>query len=367
MADLFEDRDNLLLLENLVSGVAVGVNLSALSRMLGKHRNTIKKKVEDIFDHNIIDRPIFPFVGMYKIYPLLVVVHLDMPQSEKFEKWVKEDPHVFAAFRCRQGDYNTLLFIYHQDITNHQLWMDSLPSTLKLKYGVPEKDAHFVSSSSYFSNQLMIKYSPSSGIDLLEKDFEEKGELAINGHKLDDLDIEILKALVYGKGIKVNHSVLCDRSGLHRKTVEKRVSALLSEGLLSEPVCRFPNFFVPPNYVLTYSLLEIRKSKEKVVSAMIRDPHIPIALKIIHEKYNLLVFGNHRSVTDHLRWEESYRHRFPDCLGSANITYLSPEMTISFDQQIVSLSLIKNEIERSRGKDLRKTIQSVAPGRTRRS
>jgi len=366
MSYLLEDRDNLVLLENLVSGVAVGVNLSALSRTLGKHRNTIKKKVEEIFAHKVVDRPIFPFVGMYKIYPLLVVVHLDMPQNEKFEKWVKEDPHVFAAFRCRQGDYNTLLFIYHQDITNYQLWMDSLPSILRLKYGVPEKDAHFMSSSSYFSNQLMIKYSPSSGIHLMEKDFEEKGELSINGYKLDDLDLEILKALVYGKGIKVNHSLLCERSGLHRKTVEKRVSAMLNEGLVSEPVCRFPNFFVPPNHILTYSLLEIRRSKDKVVSEMIRDPHIPIALKIIHEKYNLLVFGNHRSVSEHLRWEESYRQRFPDSFGSANITYLSPDMTISFDQQIVSLSIIRSEIERRRGKDLRRTIQSTGPAMTRR-
>ncbi len=347
MSDLLDDRDNLVLLENLVSGNAVSLNLSELSRTLGRHRNTIRKKVEKIFDHKIIDRPVFPFVGMYRSYPLLVVVQLDMPQSEKFEKWVKEDPHVFAAFRCRQGDYNTLLLIYHKDITNYQLWMESLPSTLKLKYGVPEKDAHFVSSSAYFSNQLMMKYSPSSGIDLIENDFKEKGESTINGYKLGDLDLEILKALVSGKGIRVNHSLLCDKSGLHRKTVERRISALLKQGLLSDPVCRFPNFFVPPNYVLTYSLLEIKKPKERLMGEILRDPHIPIALKIIYGKYNLLVFGNHRSVTDHLRWEESYRRRFPDCLGSANITYLSPEMNISFDQQIVSLSLIRNKMERS--------------------
>jgi len=363
MTDLLENKDTLILLDNLVSGNAVSVNLSALSRFLDKHRNTIKKKVEKIFNHNIIDRPRFPFLGLYKIYPLLAVVQLDMPENEKFEKWVKEDPYIFAAFRSRQGEYDTLLFIYHQNITSYQLWMESLPSILKVKYGVPEKDTNFVSSTSYFSNQLMIKYNPSSGINLMERDFKDKGKITIYGYELDDIDLKILKCLVSGKGIKVNQTLLCNKTGLHRKTVEKRISKLLKEELLSESVCRFPNFFVPPNYILTYSLFELKKSKEKVIREIIRDPHISIALKIIHGRYNLLVFGNHRSISDHLKWEESYRKRFPDSFGSASITYLSPEMTISFDQQIVSLSIIRNKLERFRGKDLRETLQFSEPCR----
>lgn len=357
MTALLEDKDNLVLLEELVSGNAVSVNLSALSRILNKHRNTIKKKVENIFDHNIIARPIFPFLGLYKIYPLLVVVHLDMPESEKFVRWVKEDPYIFAAFRCRQGDYDTILFVYHESITSYQLWMESLPSILKIKYGVAEKDTNFLSSTSYFSNQLMVKYNPSSGINLMEEEFKEKGELTIHGYRLDDIDLEIIKYLVSGKGIKVNRTLLCNKTGLHRKTIEKRISKLLKEELISEPVCRFPNFFVPPNYILTYSLLEIKKSKEKIIKEIIKDPHISIALNIIYGKYNLLLFGNHRNISDHLRWEERYRKRFPDSFGSVNITYLSPKMTISFDQQIVSLSIIRNKLERFRGKDLRETIR----------
>jgi len=147
MTDLLNDRDTLLLLESLISGNAVSVNFSALSRILDKHRNTIKKNVENIFDYKIISRPVFPFLGLYRIYPLLVAVHIDMPGNEKFVKWVKEDPYIFAAFRSRQGDYDTLLFVYHKNIMNYQLWMDSLPSILKLKYGVAERDATFVSDT----------------------------------------------------------------------------------------------------------------------------------------------------------------------------------------------------------------------------
>jgi len=359
MTDLLNDKETLILLENLVSGKAVSVNLSALSRIFDKHRNTIKKKVENIFDYKIVDRPIFPFHGLYNIYPLLVVIHIDLPENEDFIKWVKEDPYIFAAFRSRQGEYDTLLFVYHKNITSYQLWVDSLPSILKAEYGISERDATFVSDTSYFSNQLMIKYSPSSGVHLMERDFLEKGGLTINGYSLDDLDLKIVKSLVSGLGIKVNNTLLCNESGLHRKTVEKRIDALLREGLISNPVCRFPNFFVPPNYVLTYSLFEIKKSKEKVMSEIRKDPHIPIALKIIYGKYNILLFGNHNSIGDHLRWEEGYRLRFPNSFGSAQITYLSPEMTISFDQQIVSLSIIRDRLEICKGKNLRKTVETI--------
>lgn len=359
MSDLLDDRENLVLLESLVSGDAVSVNFSALSKILNKHRNTIKKKVEEIFDQRIIDRPICPFLGLYKVYPLLAVVRMNLPEDEKFVRWVKEDPHIFAAFRSRQGEYDTLLFIYQQSITSYQMWMESLPSILKISYGISDKDAKLVSSTAYFSNQLMVKYDPSSGISLMERDFKDKGELTIHEHELDEIDLKIIRCLVSGEGIKINQTLLCQKTGLHRKTVEKRIGVLQKEGLISEPMCRFPNFFVPPNYVLTYSLFDIKDSKEKVTQEIKKDPHVPIAIRIIHERYNLLLFGNHRSISDHLKWEEGYRKRFPDSFGSANITYLSPEMTISFDQQIVSLSIFKDRLERSRGRELRKRIQSI--------
>jgi len=358
---LLTDEANLLLLQSLVSGEAVSVNLSVLSRILGKHRNTIKKKVEAIFEHKILDPPVFKFPGLYRYYPLLIALNLDQPRmpSEriKFEKWVKEDPYIFAAFSSRQGDYDTLLFIYHQNITSYQLWMESLPSTLRSTYGLSEAAANFESSTTYFSNQRVIKYNPSSGIHLIESDFQKGGELDINGYNLDLVDLEIMKSLVSGKGIKTNYSALCEKTGLHRKTIEKRISELMKEGLLSTPVCRFPSYFVPPIYVLTYSLFEIKKSQEKVIREIVQDPHVPIGYKILHGKFNFLLFGNHHSIGDHLRWEEGYRKKFPDAFGSVNITYLSPRMTIAFDRKIVALSLIQNKMKSLHGKRLRKTLE----------
>ncbi len=369
MSELLEDKNNLKLMDELVSGHAVSVNISELSRLLGRHRNTIKNKVDEIFNHKIIDPPVYPFHGLYKVYPLLAVVNLDIPDgkdaTEKIIRWVKEDPHIFAAFRSRQGEYDTILFTYHEDITAYQLWMTTVPSILMINYGVKEEHAKFESSTAYFSNQLMIKYNPSTGINLIEKDFQKKGELELRGYKLDDLDLNIIRCLVNGKGIKTNHTLLCERTGLHRKTIEKRIIALKDGGLLGEPVSRFPNFFVPPNYLLTYVLVQFKKLDERVLNEIIIDTNIPIAIQTIHGKFNLLMFGNHSSLNDHLKWEERYRTMFPDSFGSAQITYLSPEMTINSNQQMVSLSHIRKKLGESREMDLGRTIRQLERARAR--
>jgi hypothetical protein len=369
MSELLEDRNNLKLMDELVSGHAVSVNISELSRLLGRHRNTIKNKVDEIFNHKIIDPPVYPFHGLYKVYPLLAVVNLDIPDgkdaTEKIIRWVKEDPHIFAAFRSRQGEYDTILFTYHEDITSYQLWMSTVPSILMINYGVKEEYAKFESSTAYFSNQLMIKYNPSTGINLIEKDFQKKGELELRGYKLDDLDLNIIRCLVNGKGIKTNHTLLCERTGLHRKTIEKRIISLREGGLLGEPVSRFPNFFVPPNYLLTYVLVQFKKLDERVLNEIIIDTNIPIAIQTIHGKFNLLMFGNHSSLNEHLQWEERYRTMFPDSFGSAQITYLSPEMTINSNQQMVSLSHIREKLGESREMDLGRTIRQLERARAR--
>lgn len=369
MSELLEDQDNLKLMEELVSGNAVSVNISELSRILDKHRNTIKKKVDAIFENNIIDPPIYPFHGLYRVYPLLAVVHMDIPEAKECSKgiikWIKEDPQIFAAFRTRQGVYDTLLFTYHENITSYQLWISTIPSILKINYGVKEEQSYFDSSTAYFSNQLMIKYNPSTGINLIERDFKEKGGLKLRGYELEELDLDIIRCLVNGKGIKTNTTHLCEKTGLHRKTVDKRVTALIEEGLIGEPVCRFPNFFVPPNYLLTYVLVQFKELEESVLNELIIDPNIPIAIQTIHGKYNMLLFGNHSSLDEHLKWEEDYRKSFPDSFGAAHITYLSPEMTISFNQQTVSLCYIRTKLGKMTEMDLGKTIRQLERARAR--
>jgi hypothetical protein len=112
-------------------------------------------------------------------------------------------------------------------------------------------------------------------------------------------------------------------------------------------------------------LVQFKKLDERVLNEIIIDTNIPIAIQTIHGKFNLLMFGNHNSLNDHLQWEERYRTMFPDSFGSAQITYLSPEMTINSNQQMVSLSHIREKLGESREMDLGRTIRQLERARAR--
>jgi hypothetical protein len=354
---VLDNEFNLILLDELVSGEAVSVNLSELSRELDKHRQTILSRVEEIFLYGILDEPAYPFLGLYKERPLLVTVQLEMPDDERFVNWIKEDPCIFAAFHCRHCEYNTILFIYHKDVTEHLLWREALPTIMVDEYGISEDLTKFMSTTSYYSNQLMMKYNPGEGVHLLEKQYKDDGRLIINGYKLDDLDMDIVKLLATGMGIKTDLTNLCERTGKHRRTVSKRISMLIEEGYLAEPVCRFPTLFVPPGSLFTLSLIEIRNHRDRIIDEMVKDFHVPLVLKTISGQYNLLLFSNHKNISEYLQWEEGYRERYSGCFGSTDITYLTPQMRIPFDYKIVSLSIIRNKLKESQGRKLRDTLR----------
>ena len=66
-----------------------------------------------------------------------------------------------------------------------------------------------------------------------------------------------------------------------------------------------------------------------------------------------------------LKSEEKYRELFPDSFGSAEITYLSPEMMINFNQQLVALSYIRSRLGEPTEMDLGRTIRQLERARAR--
>ncbi len=75
------------------------------------------------------------------------------------------------------------------------------------------------------------------------------------------------------------------------------------------------------------------------------DPHLSIIYKTSTGRYNFALFGNHISVDDHLRWEEVYADMYPGCFGVVSANYLTPKMTVSVDQQKVSLGILDRALE----------------------
>jgi len=343
VADLLNDQINLNLLKNICSGKGLDVNLSYLSRHLRRHRNSIRERVRGLLSHRIIDRPIFPFFGLFIEYPLLVSAYADLPDNERVHEWLKNDRNVFAAFRVREGEYNTMLFEFHKSVWHYHMWRDALVLDDK----IPRRGERAPSTVYYFANQLIEKYDPTAGATLIEEEFrkkDRKDRIDINGCDIDKLALQVLQHLVNGEGIKVNENLLSKELGVHRRTIAKRVSKLREAGLILDPCCRFPSFFVPPNYLLVFSMVEIKNSREQIIGDIQRDPHVSLAYRISEGRFNTLLFESHLSIEDHLIWEKEYSDRYPGCFGSTKINYLSPRMTISIDQQKVSLGIIDDKL-----------------------
>src|SRR5208337_367043 len=162
MSDLLTDRTNLLLLQEICSGNGLEVNLTYLAKRLGKHRNTIRERSNGLFLHKVVDRPVVPFLALFKERPLLVAVYADLPDDTKVSRWIKEDEHIFGAYRIREGDYNMMLFEFHKDVSSYHNWRDTLVS----RGMIPDRSVRTPSSALYLPNR-HIKYDPSAAIGLI--------------------------------------------------------------------------------------------------------------------------------------------------------------------------------------------------------
>jgi hypothetical protein len=356
MSKLLNDMLNLQILENICEGTSVEVNISALSKILHKHRNTIKSQVNALLEHKIINPPIYPFIWLYQEYPLLVVARSDLPRSHEIDSFLREDENIFAAFFVRDEAYNTLMIEYHKDIYTYGEWRKKIVEEHK----IPPREARYPADVNFFSNRHIFKYQPHSPIHIMEESYNNGQELEINGFKISPLCFQILKRLMSGEGIQTNENLLSQKLNVHRKTIERRISTFLKERIVGRPACRFPKFFVPPTYCLVYCLVEVRNGFDQIVKAIKADYHIPMALEANVGKYNLLLFKVFPNVEDHFRWEEEYNKRFPNFLGAMKTIILSPQMTANIMQQKVSLGIIKKRMEMIHGQEIMETLGAPA-------
>jgi DNA-binding Lrp family transcriptional regulator len=214
---------------------------------------------------------------------------------------------------------------------------------------IPARRGRTASNTLYLSNRLITKYQPSTAIHLIEEQFAKSRQITINDCVLDKLALDVLMCLLDGKGIKVNENFLSKKLGVHRSTIRRRISKMEEEGLIHSPLCRFPLLFTPSNFLLVFSMLEV-KDPRKFMSDVANDPHVSLAYSISEGRYNTLLFESHADIESYLRWESSYETKCPECFGSIKNNYLSPRMTISIDQQKVSLGIIAEKLRQLGGK-----------------
>ncbi len=345
MQDLLKDRLNLQLLKFVCSGSGVQVNINHLSKRFGKHRKTVKDRVTRLLAHRLVDRPVCPFLGLFRELPLLVTVYAELPSDRKTAEWMKKDSHIFGAFRIRQEEYNTLLLMFYKSVLDYQMWRESLVKNGK----IPERAGRQPSNASYFPTGAVMKYEPGAGIGLIENEFLRRKKagkkLRVEGFGIDELTLSILKCLVNGEGLKVNENWLSKKLGVHRKTIANRIAAMTKAGLILPPVCRFPSFFMPPGFLLVLSLVELKDPRGKALARIANDPHVSLAFRISLGRYNTLMFSAHHKIEEHLAWDAEQD------FGAAKIVYLTSRMTVSIDQQKVSLSVIDERLKELDGSE----------------
>jgi DNA-binding Lrp family transcriptional regulator len=344
LAIMLQDELNLQLLSKLCSGEGLSINLSYLSRKLRRHRNTIRERVRELIKYKVIDRPVYPFLALFKERPLLIAVYADLPDNEKVRTWLKEDANIFAAFRIREGEYNMMLFELHENLQTYHTWRETIVKDGK----IPGRSQRIPSTAVYLSNMLMEKYEPNAPTELIKQNYQEKKVTKLNGCPLDDLSLSILSRLTNGEGISVNENILAKDLGVHRRTVNDRIQKMCDAEIIWKPLCRFPSFFVPPSFILVFSLVEVRRLSEEFLKDISSDPHVSLAYRISEGRYNMLLFEAHLSLEDYLRWESFYNSKYPECFGSIKNTYLSPNLKISIDQQKVSLGVISERLSDTR-------------------
>jgi len=216
--ELLEDELNLRLLRYLVSGNGVTVNIRAISKDFKIHRATVKRKIKKLYEKNILSSPFYSFLYLYDVYPLLVLVKADMPRTEEVIDFLKDDSHIFAAFSCMEGPYNTFLVEFFKNLESYHSWREQIVKEQK----IPSRENRAPADAYIFSNKLTFKYEPNCFIKDLRKQFDNNGFVELNSIRLDNHNFNILEKLMNGEYIQRNDSFLARELEINRKTVKHR-------------------------------------------------------------------------------------------------------------------------------------------------
>ena len=341
MNKLLNNESTLKLLQLICAGEGVHINISKSAQEFNKHRNTIQSRVDQLIDLKIIEKPYYPLQWLLNEYPLLVISKEKFYRDETTKTLIENDPHIIAGFFFQEEVYNTLTIQFHADLYSYQTWSDNILEDGKI---IKEEDRH-PPDALLFSIKRILKFDPRAPLRVIESGFKKGIIKEVGGLELDPLTLKILKIVLSGEGIRTNENFLARTLDVNRNTITRQIQNLLQKKIISKPVSRFPLVFVPPNYMLIFSLFEIKRRCKEVEGFIRRDPRVPLLIKANVERYNYFVTSVFRTVEDHLKWQERYTQNFSACIEAIKNTYLSPAMSFSIKQNFVSLELLKRKME----------------------
>jgi len=342
-----ENKTTLKLLELLCTGEGVDINVSALSKELKKHRNTLKERVNNLIDYKIIEKPFYPLLWLFNEYPLLVISKDKLQRDETTKGLIEKDPHIFAGYFFQEEAYNTLTIQFHKNLYSYHTWSDNILENEKV---IKEED-RYPPNALLFSTKRIIKFDTAAPFKIIERGYKKGMIKEIGNLKLDSISVNILKLILNAKAIRTNENLLARTLNVNRSTVIRQIQGLLHEGIIGKPTSRFPLTFVPPDYMLIFSLYEIKKRCKEVEGFFRRDSRVPLLIKANTGRYNYFVASTFKTVEDHIKWQEKYTRNFNACIKAIKNTYLSPAMTFAINQNSISQELIRKKLRQIKKKE----------------
>jgi len=344
--NLLDDDLNLRLLHYLVAGEGISVNIRGLSKELKIHRATVKRKLEFLYNSKILTKPFYPFPYLYEAYPLLILVKADMPRSKDVIDFLKDDSHIFAAFSCMEGRYNTFLIEFFKDLESYHNWREDIVKEHK----IPSRYNRSAGDANIFSNKLTFKYDPNCLVFDLQKSFEKNKKLNIKDIALDKNSFNILINVMNGKYIQRNDTFLSSELGINRKTVKKHIDSLMKNNVVNSPKCFFPNLFIPPTYNLVVSMIEVKSRMADIRKYVLRNNNVSRAQEASTGRYNLLLFSAFKKIEDFFDMGEEIFTKYPGMIGAIENIILSSKMIHAIKPQKLSLAWIERRLWENRYK-----------------
>lgn len=114
-------------LKCVVEGHGLRINENYLSKTVGVHRTTIRRRILKMQQKEIILNPLCRF-PLFFVPPSLMLV-FSMVEVRNFQdsviKEIMVDPHVSLAYKFSRGKYNLVLFECHESVEDYLKWEET--------------------------------------------------------------------------------------------------------------------------------------------------------------------------------------------------------------------------------------------------
>jgi DNA-binding Lrp family transcriptional regulator len=124
-------------LKFLVEGRGLRINENYLSKNVGVHRTTIRRRIHKMQQEKIVLNPLCRF-PLFFVPPSLMLVFSMVEVKNSQDRVIKEimdDPHVSLAYKISRGKYNLLLFECHESIEDYLKWEEKYEQNFPSCFG----------------------------------------------------------------------------------------------------------------------------------------------------------------------------------------------------------------------------------------